>query len=71
MQNCQGQYASKPGAATSETYKLKMATFENGQPEYFLMLLKNVKTAIDRTQTSLDVERINHLRTMLRVEALR
>ena len=36
----------------SETYKHKIAMFENGQPEKFRALMKNFKTAIDGTGTT-------------------
>ena len=37
-----------PASATSDTYKLKVQTFENGKPEEFLQMI-NFKTAVDRT----------------------
>ena len=46
-------------------YELKMTTFENGQREDFLGLLKNFKTSIDGTGTTTVAVRINYLRTML------
>ena len=42
-----------PVSAASETYDLNMATFENGQPEEFLALLKNFKTVIDGIGTTI------------------
>ena len=41
-----------PASSASETYKLKMSTFKNSQPEGFLMLLKNFRTVINRTGTT-------------------
>ena len=38
-----------PASSTSETYNLKIVTFENGKPEEFLALIKKLMTAIDRT----------------------
>ena len=58
-------------SSTSETYKLKMTTFENEQPEDFLMLMNNFKTAIEGTGTISVAGRINYLHTMLRGEALK
>ena len=60
-----------PALAASETYELKMATFENGQPEEFLALLKNFKIAINGTGTTSVAGWINYLRTILRAEALK
>ena len=57
-----------PDSAASETYNMKMATFENGQQEEFLMLLKNFKTAFNRSGTMSVAGRNNYLRTMLRGE---
>ena len=58
-------------SSASEPYELEMATFENGQPEEFLALLKNSKTAINGTGT-MSVSGISYyLRTMLHGEALR
>ena len=50
-----------PSDADSETYKLKIVMFENGQPKEFLALVNNFKTVV----------KINYLRTLLRGEALR
>ena len=58
-------------SSASETYKLKMATFKNGQPEYFLVLTKNFKTTIDRTGTTTVAIRISYIRNMIYGEALR
>ena len=41
-----------PSDSDPETYKLKIATFENGQPDEFLLLMKNFKTAIYGTGTT-------------------
>ena len=59
-----------PSDAGSETYELKIATFENGQPEELFVLMKNFKTAIDRTGTMLESVKISYLRNLLRGEAL-
>ena len=55
-----------PSNVTSETYELKIVTFENGQPEEFLQLMKNFKRAVDGTETTTTAGKINYLRTMLR-----
>ena len=60
-----------PTSAASETYNVNMNTFDDGQPEKFLSLLKNFKIAIDGTRTTTPSGRINYLRTMLRGQALR
>ena len=41
-----------PASATSETYDLKLQTFENGKPEEFLQMIKDFKTGIDVTGTN-------------------
>ena len=59
-----------PASDASETYKLKMAKFKNGQPEDFFALLKNFKNVIDGSGTTSVTGRINYLRAMLHGEAL-
>ena len=54
----------------SETYKHKIAMFENGQPEKFRALMNNFKTAIDGTGTTSAAEKIKYHRNMLGGEAL-
>ena len=60
-----------PASATSETYELKIKTFENGKPEELIQMMKDFNTATDRTGTTSDNGKIQFLRTMLRGEALR
>ena len=59
-----------PSDANSETYKLKIATFENVKLEAFLALTKNFKTAIDGAGTISAAGKINYLRTLLCGDAL-
>ena len=40
-----------PLDAASETYTLKIVTFEHGQPEEFLKLMKNFKKAVNEIGT--------------------
>ena len=54
----------------SETYKLKIVTFEHGQPEQFLQLLNNFKRAVDWTGTTTAEGKIKYLRNLLHGEAL-
>ena len=54
-----------PSDDDSETYKLKIAMFENGQPEEFLALMKNFKRAIDGIGTTSEAGKINYIRTLL------
>ena len=60
-----------PSDVASETYKLKIATFEHGQPEEFLEIVNNFKRTIDGTGTTMAAGKINYLRTLLRGESLR
>ena len=55
-----------PVAADSETYKLKIAMFDNGKPDEFLKMRKNFNTVIDGTGTTTAAGKINYLRTQLR-----
>ena len=58
-------------SAASETYKLKVQTIENGEPEEFLQMMKDFKTNIDGTGTTSAPGKIEFRRTMLCGEALR
>ena len=49
-----------PSYAESETYELKIAAFEHGQPEEVLALMKNLGTAVDRTGTASAAGNINY-----------
>ena len=59
-----------PVSAALEMFKLKMATFENGQPEDFLRFIDNFKTGIYGISTITIAGWINFLLKMLRGEAL-
>ena len=48
-----------PSSADSETYKLKIATFENGQTAESLAVLNNFKTTINRKGTTSAAVKIN------------
>ena len=56
--------------ADSETYKIKIGTFENGQPEEFLQIMNNFKRAVDRKGTTTTAGKINYLRNILSGESL-
>ena len=60
-----------PAPATSETYKLKFQTFENGKPEEFLQIMKELDTTTDGKGTTPATGKIKFLHTMLQGEALR
>ena len=60
-----------PVSATSDHYKLKLQTFENGKPEELLQVMKDFKTGFDGTGTSSAQGGIKFLRTMLCVESLK
>ena len=59
-----------PYSTESETYELKIVTFDHGQPEEFPKLTKNSKRAVDRAGATKTAGKINYLRTILRGEAL-
>ena len=60
-----------PSDVAPETYKLKIVTFEHGQPEEFIQLIKNFKRAVYGTETTTAANKINYLHTLLSGEALR
>ena len=60
----------KPTLAMPEKYNINMSTFEYGQPEELLAIIKNLKIEIDGIcKTSLSVL-INYMCTMIRGEVL-
>ena len=61
----------KPLTTRSETCKINTSTFDYGQPEELLVLLRNFKIEIDRTGTTTASGQINYLHTMIRGKSLR
>ena len=59
-----------PTSAVSDTYKLKMDTFKNVQPEDFLVLLRKINNMMDGTGTMTVARQIKNLCIMIHVEAL-
>ena len=57
--------------STSETYNINMSTFEDIQPEEFLVLLKNFSIPIDTTVSTSALEQINYICSILHGEYLR
>ena len=53
-----------PASATSETYDLKVQTFEYVKPEEFLQMVKDFETGIDGTAITSATGKIQFLRTM-------
>ena len=60
-----------PSQATLETYKINISTFNDGQSEEFLALLRNFNIETDGAGTTTSSGCINYLRTMLRGTSLR
>ena len=60
----------KPTLAMPEKYNINMSTFEYGQPEELLAIIKNLKIEIDGIGTTSPSVRINYMCTMIRGEAL-
>ena len=54
-----------PLSSVLEMNEVKMITLENGQPEDFLILLRNFKTMINGIGTTTNAVHINDLCTML------
>ena len=50
----------------SEVYKFKMALFDNGESEEFLLFLRNFKTTIDASGTLTVNAELQYLRPLLR-----
>ena len=59
-----------PSDADSETYKLKIVTFEHVQPEEFLQIMTNFNRAVDVTWATNAAGKINYICKLLRGEAL-
>ena len=60
-----------PSQAASETYKINISTFDDGQPEELIALLRNFRIAIDGTNRTTASGHINYLRAMLCGTSLR
>ena len=69
-QHYQGQDADKPGFGRVSDVQTKTDTFENVQPEEFLVIFNNFKIAINGRRTTSVVVRINYLHMVIRGEAL-
>ena len=65
MKMCQN-----PSNIASEMYKLKIVTFDHGQLEEFLQLMKNFKRVVDGTGTATVAGNINYPLTILHWESL-
>ena len=60
-----------PSLAASKTYNINMNMFDDVQPGELLLLLKNLRIAIDGTRTTTAYGQINYRSTMLRGKTLR
>ena len=60
-----------PSQSASETYKINISTFNDGQPEEFLALMRNFKITIDGTGTTTASGQINYLYKILCGTSLR
>ena len=71
MISSRSRFVGNCPAQNSETYELKIVTFEHGQPEEFLQLMKNFKRAVDGTGNTTAAGKINYLHTLLNGGSLR
>ena len=60
-----------PASDTFKTYNIKAQTFKHFKPEDFLQMMKDFKTATDRTKTTSSTGKIQFLHTILCGEYLR
>ena len=58
-------------SATSKTYKLKVHMFNNGKPEEFLHIMKDINTATGGAGTTSATKKNHFLCTILRGESIR
>ena len=65
VHNIKVKFWRNPSQTASETYKINISTFNDGQLEKFLALLRRIKIKIDETSTTPVLVWINYLRTML------
>ena len=60
-----------PMSSTLNHYTFRMSLFENGDPEEFLMFVRNFNMTLAEIGTLETGSNIQYLRTLVRVEALR
>ena len=54
-----------PTSSTSDLYEFKMSLFDHGEPEEFLLFIRNFNMNIEATGTLETEEKIHYLRTLL------
>ena len=54
-----------PTSSTSDLYEFKMSLFDHGEPEEFLLFIRNFNMNIEATGTLETDEKIHYLRTLL------
>ena len=55
-----------PTSQKSDLHELKMAFFDNGEPEEFLLFIRNFNMNLEASGMLVDIAKIQHLRTILR-----
>ena len=60
-----------PTSANLELYELKMALFDIGEPEEFLLFIRNLQMDLEASRTPYAGVKIQYIRTLVNVEALR
>ena len=60
-----------PTSGTSDLYEFRMSLFDHGNPEEFLLFVKNFQMTLAPTGTFEIEVRVRYLRTLVRGEALR
>ena len=60
-----------PTSEESDVYEFKMALFDNGYPEEFLLFMRNFKMTLEASGTLAASANLQYLRTILCGEALR
>ena len=70
MKHHQDQYTTRSCVGHSKTYEVKVPTFANGKPEYFLQMMKEFKTATNGTGTTSATGKSHFLRTVLHGKSL-
>ena len=49
-----------------DLHELKMALFDNGEPEEFLLFIRNLNMTLEASGMLVAIAKIQHLRTLLR-----
>ena len=68
---CKIKLCRDPTSEKSDLYEFKVALFDNGEPQEFLFIVRNLQIMLEASGTLAANAKIQYLRMLLRGEALR